>query len=287
MALPLPLGKQYLISYRKLPKDYEMPSMEAAQDHYSLCFIINGDRKIITPNMTYTMHAGCVAAMPPFLYHKTVPASDEEYESILLKFSPEFVKTFSDRVGSHVLEQIYKTPAKHFTPEDEKRIFFLASEMLKAANEGVELPKGTQAAESYHTFRFQCLLYTTLLFIYERGINDDDANIHNTPLSQSVMDAVYYMEKNYMKDLRIKDVADVSGYSVFYFSRLFQTQLGSSFSEYLTNIRLKHVQNDLLTTKKSITEIALENGFSYPGNMTNSFRKAFGITPLQYRKQAE
>jgi len=96
MALPLPLGKQYQISHRLLPADFEMTSMEAAQDHYSLCFIIKGDRKVITPNMTYNFHAGYVAAMPPFLYHRTVPASEDEYESILIKFSPEFEQQTRD-----------------------------------------------------------------------------------------------------------------------------------------------------------------------------------------------
>jgi AraC-like DNA-binding protein len=35
----------------------------------------------------------------------------------------------------------------------------------------------------------------------------------------------------------------------------------------------------------SVMDISLECGFSYPGNMTASFKKEFGMTPLQFRKQ--
>ena len=44
MALPLPQGKQFTIIYRMLESSFEMPAMEVASDHYSLGFIIHGDR---------------------------------------------------------------------------------------------------------------------------------------------------------------------------------------------------------------------------------------------------
>ena len=99
------------------------------------------------------------------------------------------------------------------------------------------------------------------------------------------MEAVYFVEKNYKKSLKIEDVAAISGYSVTYFSKLFSAQLGKTFSEYLCLTRLKHVQNYLLSTDMSVMDISLECGFSYPGNMTASFRKEFNMTPLQFRKQ--
>ena len=88
-----------------------------------------------------------------------------------------------------------------------------------------------------------------------------------------------------MRGIKIEEVAAVSGYSVSYFSKLFQAQLGTPFFEYLCNIRLKHVQHALLTTQKSMIDIALENGFVYPGNMSSCFKKKFGMTPLQFRKK--
>lgn len=278
MALPLPPGKHIQITYKKVSGDYEMPSMEAAADHYSLGFVIHGDRLVITPTMTYTLHPGYVSAMAPFIYHKTMPASTEYYEKILIKFSPEFVQPLSDRLGVQIMEQIYQYPPKSFTPEVRDKVFKLAEDML-------EVSQNTFFDKVYMEFRLQSMLFQLLLLIYEKGVLDEQANIHNTVLSKPIMEAVYFIEKNYMRAIKIEEAAAVSGYSVSYFSKLFQAHLGTPFSEYLCNIRLKHVQDALLTTQKTMIEIALENGFAYPGNMTNCFKRKFGMTPFQFRKK--
>lgn len=278
MPLPLPPGRQIQVLYKKISGSYEMPSLEAALDHYALGFMLHGDRLVITPTMTFELHPGYVGATAPYVYHKTIPLSDAYYENILVKFSPEFVKPLSDRLGERVIEQIYEYPPKSFPDEVREKLFALAWEMLEVwQNETYDVV--------YKEFKLQNLLFRILLLIYEKAAVDGKAAVHHKVLSQPVMEAVYYMEKNYMNPVKIEDAAGVSGYSVSYFSRLFEAQLGIPFSEYLCNIRLKHVQNALLTTDKTVLEIALENGFAYPGNMSSSFKKKFGMTPLQFRKR--
>ena len=283
MPLSIPGGKQYQVTHRNLPSDYAMQMLEAASDHYTLCFIINGDRRVITPTMNYVLHPGSATTMAPGLYHRTLSASGQEYESILVKFKYDFVKNFIDRLGNYIFDEIYKSPAKTFDEKEAEFLLSMAYELVNIEN-SVSQDTATEQELKLKDMKFECTLYSILIYIYEHGRECIESRAHNTPLTKPIIDAVYYIESNYSKNLLIQEVAQASGYSVFYFSRLFQAQLGSSFSEYVTNVRLKHVKNDLLTTNKSITEIALQNGFSYPGNMTNCFKKAFNITPLQYRK---
>ncbi len=283
MALPLPQGKNFIITHRMMSGDFEMPSMEVASDHYSLGFIIHGDRKVITPTMSYTLHSGYVNAIAPFLYHRTIPASKDYYESFLIKFSPDFAKEFTDKAGSRTMDEIFRHPPKHFESDDSKKIFELAALLhdIYSTDE-----KNGVTASPQSEFKYKNLLYAILLFISDRGINETEKSvIHTSPLSEPIMEAVYYIEKNYQKPLKIEDVASISGYSVSYFSRIFNQQLKKPFSEYLCITRLKHVQNLLLTTDMSVMDISLECGFSYPGNMTASFKKEFGMTPLQFRKR--
>ena len=58
MPLPLPPGRKIQVIYKKIAGNYEMPSMEAALDHYALGFMIHGDRLVITPTMTFELHPG-------------------------------------------------------------------------------------------------------------------------------------------------------------------------------------------------------------------------------------
>ena len=284
MALSLPLGKQFTITYRMLPADFEMSSMEVAQDHYSLGFIIHGDRKVITPTKTFVLHSGYINGMAPFVYHRTVPGSKDYYENYLIKFSPDYVKELTDTLGLQFLDNLYRQFPKHFSREDETELFSMARTLLDAYN--LSLKQIGVKEQKASELKIKYLFFSLLLLINDKGESAMEKTvIHNQILSEPIMEAVYYIEKNYRNPLSIGDVASVSGYSASYFSKIFKEQLGQSFSEYLCLTRLKHVQNLLLTTDLSAMDISLECGFPYPGNMTASFKKEFGMTPLKFRKQ--
>lgn len=275
MPLPLPEGKKIHITYVKTEENFEMPSLEAAEDHYGLGYIAHGDRIIITPTMQCVLHAGYVGTIAPYLYHKTLPGSNDYYERILIKFAPDYVKSLTEYFGPQIMDQIFSYPTKHFPAGITERVDFLFRSMYEEYN---------RSHTEYSQYRLGCMLYELLLTIVEYHCNDEEAQIHNTPLSKPMIDALFYMENNYMNPIKIEEVAKISGYSTAYFSRLFQAQLNIPFSEYLNNIRLKHVKSLLISTDKSITDIALETGFRYPGNMTTLFKKVYGMTPNGFRK---
>lgn len=277
MALPLPKGRNIQVTYRKLKESKGMTSLEASSDHYSLMFVINGDRMFLTPDMSYVLHAGDIHALEPLLYHRGVPASKEVYENILIKFSPNYIKSFNERLGLNIVEEIFKKPPKHFS-EDIRDILFKMAESMYQIFENRKFDK------NYKEFKLQNMLYTMLLIIYENENQGGEVQIYENRLTQPIMDSLIYMEEHFNSDIKMDKVAEIAGYSEAYFSRLFEEQLGVAFSTYLCNIRLKNVQTELISTSKSITQIALDNGFAYPGNMTASFKRKFGITPMQYKK---
>lgn len=275
MPLPIPAGKKIHITHTRLDSSYEMPSLEASEDHYGINLIIHGDRQIITPDMQCLLHPGYVGTIAPFLYHKTLPASHEYYEKILIKFAPDYISALSDAFGPQIIDTAFKYPVKHFNPDITGRISNLFQQMYQEYSEG---------ESNYSDYRLKCMLQELILLIIEHDLEDKDNQIHNTPLSKNMIDALFYMEQNYMNPIKIEEVAQIAGYSTAYFSRLFQSQLNTSFSDYLNSIRLKHVKSLLISTEKSVTDIALETGFVYPGNMTTLFKKYFNTTPLAYKK---
>lgn len=274
MSLSLPEGCDFYIARRSIPADYEMPSLEVAIGFYEMGYMISGDRTTITPAMTYTQHAGFLGTLSPFIYHRTIPASSAPYESILVKFTPSFVKPFTDLFGIQALDKIFSHPTNRFRPDDQNKIFHLLMNMLEEYQED----------SPYKDFNIQCMLFQILTTVLQKRLPDDSTIIHEAPLTPPIIEAVYYMEKHYAQKLNINMVAKISGFSPAYFSRIFQSQLGKSYSDYLCDIRLKHVKELLLTTDKSIAEIALETGYSYPGNLTEQFKRKTGITPVHYRK---
>ena len=58
-----------------------------------------------------------------------------------------------------------------------------------------------------------------------------------------------------------------------------------NFGEYLNYIKLHHAAEDLLYTSKSITRIAMDNGFSNMGSFNRNFKDVYQMTPKSYREQ--
>ena len=96
-----------------------------------------------------------------------------------------------------------------------------------------------------------------------------------------------YIYNNFRKPLTLEDVSSVASLSPTYFSKKFKLITGMGFKEYLNYVRLKHAQTALLTTDSSITDIALEYGFNDSNYFKDLFKKVYGKSPREYRKNPD
>jgi xylan 1,4-beta-xylosidase len=97
--------------------------------------------------------------------------------------------------------------------------------------------------------------------------------------------ALRYLCRHFREPLSLGDLASRCGLSAPYLSRSFRRHLGISFTEYLTELRLMHA-TALLRGGGSVTDIALESGFSGAGALIEAFRRYRGTTPGKYRGEA-
>lgn len=92
-----------------------------------------------------------------------------------------------------------------------------------------------------------------------------------------------YLDRHYAEDLSLEHVAAVAGFSKYHFSRIFKQLSGNNFYDYLTRRRIKAAEMLLLQEEASISQIALQSGFSSLSTFNRVFRKVMGCTPTQYR----
>jgi len=71
--------------------------------------------------------------------------------------------------------------------------------------------------------------------------------------------------------------------SYSYFSRCFYRITGKSFKEYLNLTRINRAEKAILTTDKSVTEIAGDCGFNSVSYFISTYKKLKGVTPLSLR----
>ena len=107
----------------------------------------------------------------------------------------------------------------------------------------------------------------------------------NGSYDQIIMDVFGYMQEHYQESLSLTDISSVLGISSSYFSHLFKKQTGKNYVEYLNEIRLKAVMEDLKNSDFKIAVIAEKNGFHNFEYFSRFFKKATGLSPVKWRQE--
>jgi AraC-like DNA-binding protein len=90
--------------------------------------------------------------------------------------------------------------------------------------------------------------------------------------------------ENIHRQIAIDEMAGLSGYSKYHFTRLFEAETGASPGVFLSNLRIQTAGKLLKDTHLTIKEIAGRCGFYDATYFCKTFRKAMGATPLAFRK---
>lgn len=81
------------------------------------------------------------------------------------------------------------------------------------------------------------------------------------------------IDANYQRRLSLQEVAAAEFVSEARLSRLFRKEVGVSFVQYLNALRLRHAADQLLTTRKTVQQIAREQGFASTRMMSDLFKR--------------
>lgn len=92
------------------------------------------------------------------------------------------------------------------------------------------------------------------------------------------------IEKTYMsEEISLNTIAASVGMSPSYFSSVFSREVGQTFVEYLTGIRMERAKELLMCSAMKTSEIGYEVGYKDPHYFSYIFKKTQGISPKEYR----
>jgi AraC-like DNA-binding protein len=92
-----------------------------------------------------------------------------------------------------------------------------------------------------------------------------------------------YIDAHCSEDLKLDDVADMSGFSKFYFERLFKQFTGTSFYKYVNQKRIAKASELLIEPGNSVTDVALNCGFMSISSFIRMFKLQKGCTPTEFK----
>ena len=94
-----------------------------------------------------------------------------------------------------------------------------------------------------------------------------------------------YIEGHFKENLTLDDLAEVAHLNKYHMTHLFTRDYGVSPIRFMLSLRIRESCYLLRTTDHSLAQIARITGFSSPSYFSQSFRKAEGISPTDYRKK--
>lgn len=96
-----------------------------------------------------------------------------------------------------------------------------------------------------------------------------------------------YIDKHYTDDISLESVAEMMGYSKFYFTRLFKKYANTTFFDYLCYKRIRAAEELLINPSLSITDVAIMSGFPSISTFNRLFKQRKNCTPTEYRELME
>lgn len=100
-----------------------------------------------------------------------------------------------------------------------------------------------------------------------------------------VQAVIHFIQEHYCENLSTADLSKRFGLSANYISNLLKASLGIRYSEYVTQLRLSHARELLISTEQSIKDITSACGYYSQSHFTKLFIEHESCTPVEYRKK--
>ncbi len=131
------------------------------------------------------------------------------------------------------------------------------------------------------------LLVQSILTVVARNLNAKISVILNEKTENKAANMINYVHINIYQPEKLKaeKIGEVFGVSKTYVGRYFKNQTGKTLNEYVTDYKIKLIENRLKHSEMKINEIADEFGFTDKSHMNRFFKKLNKISPSAFRNE--
>jgi AraC-like DNA-binding protein len=249
-------------------------------EHFEVLYCTSGQFELIIENQTMLLSSGDFVLIRPMRLHQTRTLRAEDNRYIVLKFVPDGL--FSSTQPIYEMKYIF--PFIHAFKQGFEYYHGkqLRDHPMKALLQNI-LRESTQRLYGYEMATRANIEQLLLWFIRQWHSRNNTAAMDEQELK--VIKGVFqYIETHFDEPLSVDGIAQSCNMGRSTFSRFFNHYVGESLPAYIRRVRLTNATNLLLETRKPVTDIAMEAGFSSTSYFVMCFHKQNNITPKQFRK---
>ncbi len=105
--------------------------------------------------------------------------------------------------------------------------------------------------------------------------------------TQRIDRVIDYLRRNLDRPVKLAELAKVACFSEFHFHRIFSAVSGETLNNFTNRLRLEKAARLLRYSGQSLTDIALDCGFSSSATFSRAFRIGYDTSPSQFRKSGK
>jgi AraC-like DNA-binding protein len=242
---------------------------------YELTFIVKGKGRRLVGDSYQYFESGDLVLIGPELPHTWVSDSGLKgnCEAVVIQFSVEFIERFTALDELSSIRKMLTLSNQGISINENK------SASLKEVLKGLPYKSGIEKVTGLlHILdTLSTVKMTTLASPFFQPLKGRENEKRINIVCQ-------YIQKHATETLTIHKAAALIHLSPSAFCKFFKRMTAKTFSDYVNEIRITNVCNDLLATDKQVAEIAYENGFETLTYFNRIFLKKKNMSPSSYRK---
>ncbi len=258
------------IDFEKISRSDEHSMLALhSHDHYELYFLLEGERNFFVKNKMFEVGKNSLVIIPPFCMHKT---EGGPYKRININISPEFL-TQSQK---DFLQTLSKSSAVKITSENLDLI-------VNLLESGEKFPVNNKV-------RTDTLISITQTIIGLLSLQDSilidssSATVGPSNISPEILKIVHYINKNFSRQITLQELCKEFYICKVSLCKKFKETMHCSIMQYVMQLRVNKAKILLQKGDETIEEIANLCGFSSGNYFGLIFKRAMGISPLNYKK---
>ena len=242
-------------------------------DAIEIIYMVQGCVDITVESSAYHLQEGQCFLINSSVIHSTKCTSPNA--GIVFQIPLDFIRLYIPNVQQ--LQFILDDPSDSPIRQTKLDIFKETLIQMQIAND--IRPEG-------YLLRFNSLLFEILFQLYHNfSIKIFQADLTHKAKDLNRLNLVLdYTNQNYNRPISIDEISQIAYLDSGYFCRFFKKHMGLTFLEYLNEVRLSHIYQDLISTQDTLQHILERHGFTNYKLFRRVFLEHFQATPSQIRK---
>ena len=229
--------------------------------HIEIVLINRGKTRLWINDTERILNAGELVMLPSYAPHQ-FQAPQDTVDCTVLFIPPFLCSDFMEEIaGKHIAAPVVR---------EADAIKTIQNAVTKLENKGLNAIEQTGYI---HVILGTVLRYITL----EEGKFQGDPDLPTKLL--------LYINEHFKEDLSTERIAKELGYSQRYVAERFRTEFHIGMNRYINTVRLKNALSLIRENKYTVTECAMESGFSSLRTFYRVFTEECGCSPKEYFKE--